>query len=92
MPIMGGLEATREIFESIQRYKHSPQYELAQKKARDLGVKWYSPDKVKIVALTANDTPADEEICIKAGMTNFLSKPPNQEQLKTTIESVFGTQ
>jgi CheY-like chemotaxis protein len=29
MPIMGGLEATREIFKSIQEYKDSPQFLLA---------------------------------------------------------------
>ena len=87
---MNGLDATREILTSIREYKHSTQYEVSQERARHKGIEWHSADEIIVVALTANNTEAEKARCIEAGMTHFMSKPPNMEQLKATIKSVFG--
>ncbi len=38
-----------------------------------------------IIAMTANDTPADRQRCLEAGMDDFLSKPASAQQLKRTL-------
>ena len=43
-------------------------------------------DDIPIVALTANDTKADRDACIQAGMDEFLSKPINKKALETLLQ------
>jgi CheY-like chemotaxis protein len=46
---------------------------------------------VPIVALTAHAMKGDREICVAAGMDEYLSKPLNPKQLFALIESLTGT-
>lgn len=41
---------------------------------------------IPIIALTAHATTEDREICFKAGMDDFISKPISPEQVSQTIE------
>lgn len=41
---------------------------------------------IPIIALTANATPEDRELCLSAGMDDFLSKPASQSQLRAMIQ------
>ncbi len=61
MPIMDGLEATREI--------------------RNRGFK-----DIPIVAMTANAMKGDREICIDAGMNDYITKPIKREIVFQIIE------
>ncbi len=41
---------------------------------------------IPIIALTANDTDADREECLAAGMNGFLSKPIKKDKLTSILE------
>jgi CheY-like chemotaxis protein len=70
MPIMDGFEATGEINNLFAKFKaNNPNYPI------DVTL-------IPIVALTANDTAEDRQKCLDAGMTSFMSKPPDSKELK----------
>jgi len=62
MPVMDGLEATRQI---ITRYGEK---------------------RPLIVAMTANALGSDRDLCLAAGMDDYISKPLNIDQVKSGLE------
>lgn len=46
----------------------------------------HTNDHLPIIALTAKATSEDRQLCITAGMDDFLSKPVNENQLKDTLK------
>nr|WP_314902123.1 response regulator [uncultured Deefgea sp.] len=54
----------------------------------DTGVRW---PKIPVLALTANSTSDDRQLCLAAGMDDFLSKPINDSQLQEKIRVWSGT-
>ncbi len=71
MPEMDGFEATRRIREMEQDHSSLP--------------KEYT-DRIPIIALTANATKGDEQLCLDAGMDAYCVKPINPELLLDTIQ------
>jgi len=66
MPLLDGLETTREIRAQNEYYSNPI-----------------------IIALTANAMSEDREICLNAGMNDYLSKPVKKEQIFESIEKWF---
>lgn len=64
MPIMDGLQATREI-RAFERSRSRP--------------------RIPIVALTANAVAGDREVCLTAGMDDYLTKPFGLTQLRAML-------
>ncbi len=60
MPVMNGLDATREL-----RANHVD---------------------IPIVAMTANAMKGDREICIEAGMNDYIGKPVKMDDLTRLID------
>lgn len=66
MPVMDGLEATRQIRAREQR----------------------AGGHVPIVALTANTSPQDQQMCLQAGMDDYIAKPVDINKLFATLQRV----
>ena len=45
---------------------------------------------VPIIAMTANALKGDKEICLNAGMNDYLSKPVNAEKIKRMLDKWLG--
>jgi len=47
-------------------------------------------DRIHIVAMTANAMPADREVCLKAGMDDYVSKPINVAAVQRVLMRWLG--
>ncbi len=77
MPEMDGFEATT-VIRRIEREQVGPDGEPTA--AAHLG-------RLPIIALTANATTGDHELCLQSGMDAFCNKPINAVRLVEVIES-----
>ena len=73
MPVLDGFEATREI-----RDRESAE-----------GGWGKNGNRLPIVALTANAISGDREICLDAGMDEYLTKPIDRASLTNVIQSML---
>jgi DNA-binding response OmpR family regulator len=76
MPEMDGLEVTKSIISA----RHSPDTDL------------YNIHDVYIIALTASASMQDRQICIEAGMNDFISKPFTMLEMKTSLKKCMYRQ
>ena len=68
MPIMDGIEASRQIRRRLP-----------------------ADQQPKIVALTANAMQGDRELCLSAGMDDYISKPVKFHEIEDAIRRQFGS-
>ncbi|TMA60129.1 MAG: response regulator, partial [Deltaproteobacteria bacterium] len=67
MPVLDGFAATRALREREAAVRPTPNSQ--------------SPTHIPVIALTAHAMRGDRELCLNAGMDDYLSKPFTQEQL-----------
>jgi len=48
---------------------------------REIRRRWPGPDRPRVVAMTANAMQGDRELCLEAGMDDYVSKPINADEL-----------
>jgi CheY-like chemotaxis protein len=56
--------------------------------ARRVRARWADneTDRPRMIALTANAMPGDRDLCLEAGMDDYISKPMQIQVLQTTLE------
>jgi CheY-like chemotaxis protein/HPt (histidine-containing phosphotransfer) domain-containing protein len=67
MPILDGLETTKEIHRRLESY-------------------FASSSRPVVIAMTANAMKEDQQMCLDAGMDDYLSKPVMKEKLAAALE------
>ncbi|OAD03190.1 type IB HK, signal transducer activity, partial [Mucor lusitanicus CBS 277.49] len=84
MPEMDGLEATRYIISERKHNVPPPPIlpENGQQQKPLLNV-----NDVYIIALTASASKQDRQICIDAGMNDFISKPFTMMEMKSALKN-----
>jgi CheY-like chemotaxis protein len=89
MPVMDGLEATREIRRiEAERERAGGEGALGNAKNVTDATQRGKTHHITIVAMTANAMQEDQEQTRAAGMDGHVSKPIDMDELKTTLRSL----
>jgi CheY-like chemotaxis protein len=56
--------------------------------AREICARWGAHERPRIVAMTANAMQGDREMCLAAGMDDYLTKPIRVERLVEALSQV----
>jgi signal transduction histidine kinase len=54
--------------------------------ARQLRHRWNDADRPRIIAMTGNAMQGDKEMCLKAGMDDYIAKPVRVDDLRNMLE------
>jgi CheY-like chemotaxis protein len=56
--------------------------------SRRITARWSAGERPRIVAMTANAMQGDRELCLEAGMDDYLTKPIRVDQLVEALDNV----
>lgn len=73
------MDVQMPVMSGIEAVEHLRELELA-----------HGSPRLPVIAMTANAMKGDRDICIDAGMDDYLPKPINQADLKAKLLSLFG--
>lgn len=83
MPKMDGFEATRAVRQIEEQVRKGA---VKPNPSSSYGRKHFRADRIPIVALTANAMKGDREVCLEAGMDDYLSKPIQSQKVIEMME------
>jgi signal transduction histidine kinase/CheY-like chemotaxis protein len=83
---------TKDLFDIVLMDVQMPEMDGLEATAAIRKLEAVTGAHVPIIALTAHAMKGDREICLAAGMDEYLSKPINPTQLFALIKSVTGVQ
>jgi CheY-like chemotaxis protein len=87
--VANGLEALqaveRQTYDLILMDVQMPEMDGLQA-TREICSRWAPGARPRIVAMTANASTADRELCLAAGMEDFLTKPVRAADLRKALE------
>jgi signal transduction histidine kinase/CheY-like chemotaxis protein len=81
---------TKDLFDIVLMDVQMPEMDGLEATAAIRKLEAVTGAHVPIIALTAHAMKGDREICLAAGMDEYLSKPINPKQLFVLIESLNG--
>jgi len=81
---------TEDVFDIVLMDVQMPEMDGLEATAAIRKLEAVTGTHVPIIALTAHAMKGDREICLGAGMDEYLSKPINPKQLFALIESLTG--
>ena len=81
----------RENFDAVLLDMEMPEMDGLEA-SRQITARWSSDKRPRIVAMTANAMQGDREMCLAAGMDDYLTKPIRVDQLVETLNSVSARQ
>jgi CheY-like chemotaxis protein len=58
--------------------------------SKRITARWSPAERPRIVAMTANAMQGDRELCLKAGMDDYLTKPIRVDQLVEALHNVVA--
>jgi CheY-like chemotaxis protein len=79
MPVMGGFEATKRI-------RNYEKMMMAKEENKMMNYLPSFPSIIPIIAMTANAMHGDRELCLEAGMNDYITKPVSPQALAEVLE------
>src|SRR4029453_3347479 len=90
-----GLEAVesvrRQIYDVVLMDVQMPEMDGLDA-TREIAARWKPDERPRIVAMTANAMQGDREMCVAAGMDDYLTKPIRVDQLVAALYNVAARQ
>ena len=86
-----GIEAVecveRQIYDVVLMDVQMPEMDGLDA-SKEITTRWSAAERPRIVAMTANAMQGDREMCLAAGMDDYLTKPIRVERLVEALDSV----
>jgi CheY-like chemotaxis protein len=81
----------RQVYDAVLMDVQMPEMDGLDA-AREITSRWKATERPRIIAMTANAMQGDREMCVAAGMDDYLTKPIRVDQLVAALYNVAARQ